>query len=79
MEWLNEILEWLNSYSGLLALLAVVAPFVIYYKQKKDQQRDWEDELEGYENNSMFPMNNNDRDYSAHQYFRKKKTKRRRK
>ena len=76
-------MEWMNEYSGLFSLLAVVAavivPCIIYCKQKKDQQMDWEDELDSYENNSMFPMNNNDREFYARQNFLKKKSKRRRK
>lgn len=43
-------MEFLNNYSGLFSLLAVVAavivPFWIYRKQKKEQRQDLKDELE---------------------------------
>lgn len=43
-------MEFLNEYSGLFSLLAVVAsvivPFWIYRMQKKEQKHDLKDELE---------------------------------
>lgn len=48
MEWFKHIVESLNSFAGLFSLLAVLAaiivPWRIYRKNKKDQRQDLQDE-----------------------------------
>ena len=73
-------MEFLNNYSGLFSLLAVVAsvivPFWIYRKQKKEQQQDLKDELEAMEDNSVFPMGLDEREYYSRKSYLKKKLRR---
>ena len=55
-----EIMEILNQYSGLFSLLAVLAsvviPIVIYKKEKCDQRKAAQDELDAINDVSTFPM-----------------------
>lgn len=73
-------MEFLNNYSGLFSLLAVVAsvivPFWIYRKQKKEQKQDLKDELEAMEDNSVFPMGLDEREYYSRKSYLKKKLRR---
>ncbi|SIO33377.1 hypothetical protein [Fibrobacter sp. UWB11] len=56
------MLEWINQNSGLFSLLAVVAsvivPIVIYKKQRKDEMRSMQDELDAIKemDSTPFPM-----------------------
>lgn len=70
-------MEFLNEYSGLFSLLAVVAsvivPFWIYRKQKKEHLHDLKDEYDAMEENSVFPMGLDEREfYGRKSYFEKK-------
>lgn len=73
-------MEFLNEYSGLFSLLAVVAsvivPFWIYRKQKKEQKQDLKDELDAMEENSVFPMRLDERKYYGRRSYLEKKLRR---
>ena len=76
-------MEFLNEYSGLFSLLAVVASIVsivvsviIYRKQKKDHLQDLKDEYEAIEKTSIFPMSIAEREYSIHESCLQKKLRR---
>lgn len=70
---LGNILERLNDYSGLLALLAFLAaaivPVVVYRKQKRDDLQAMRDELDAMNDVSQFPMTLEERNY----YSKKRK------
>lgn len=70
-------MECLNNYSGLFALLALIAsvfvPYVIYRKQKKDKQRDYEDEYEAIQRVNQFPMTHNERERFSREFYLEKK------
>ena len=76
-------MEFLNEYSGLFSLLAVVASIVsigvsvmIYRKQKKEQLQDLQDEYEAIESNSKFPMSIAEREYYSRKNYLEKKLRR---
>lgn len=73
-------MEFLNEYSGLFSLLAVVAsvivPFWIYRKQKKEQKQDLKDKLDAMEENSFFPMGLDEREYYEQKSYLAKKLRR---
>lgn len=60
-------MEILNQYSGLLSLLAVIAavvvPILIYRKEKSDQRKAAQDELDAIEDNQLFPMDMEHRNF----------------
>lgn len=62
-----NIFTGLNDYSGLFALLAflaaVIVPFCIYRKQKKDDRQAMRDEYDARNDVSRFPMSPEDREY----------------
>ena len=66
MVLLANFLERLNDYSGLFALLAFLAativPFLIYWKQKKDERRAMKDELDAMNETFRFPMSYEERE-----------------
>lgn len=73
-------MEFLNEYSGLFSLLAVVTsvvaivvPVIIYRKQKKQQLQDLQDEYEAIESTSKFPMSIAEREYFIHESCLQKK------
>ena len=73
-------MEFLNEYSGLFSLLAVVASIVsivvsvmIYHKQKKDHLQDLKDEYEAIEKTSMFPMSIAEKEYYSRKNYLEKK------
>lgn len=73
-------MEFLNEYSGLFSLLAVVASVVaivvsvmIYRKQKKDHLQDLKDEYEAIEKTSMFPMSIAEKEYYSRKNYLEKK------
>lgn len=73
-------MEFLNEYSGLFSLLAVVASIVaivvsvmIYRKQKKDHLQDLKDEYEAIEKTSMFPMSIAEKEYYSRKNYLEKK------
>lgn len=73
-------MEFLNEYSGFFSLLAVVAsvivPFWIYRKQKKEHLQDLKDELDAMEENSIFPMELDEREYYGRKSYLEKKLRR---
>ena len=76
-------MEFLNEYSGLFALLAVVASIVsivvsvmIYRKQKKDYLQDLKDEYEAIEKTSIFPMSIAEKEYYSRKNYLEKKLRR---
>lgn len=76
-------MEFLNEYSGLFSLLAVVASIVsivvsvmIYRKQKKDHLQDLKDEYDAIEKTSMFPMSIAEKEYFIHESCLQKKLRR---
>lgn len=60
-------MEMLNQYSGLFSLLAVLSsviiPIVIYKKEKHDQRKAAQDELDAMNDVTRFPMSMEDRNY----------------
>ena len=73
-------MEFLNEYSGLFSLLAVVASVVaivvsvmIYRKQKKDHLQDLKDEYDAIEKTSMFPMSIAEKEYYSRKNYLEKK------
>ena len=76
-------MEFLNEYSGLFSLLAVVASIVsivvsvmIYRKQKKEHLQDLQDEYEAIEKNSIFPMSIAEKEYYSRKNYLEKKLRR---
>lgn len=73
-------MEVLNQYSGLFSLLAVFAaiiiPVIIYQKEKCDQRKDAQDELDAMKDNGKFPMSMEDRNYYIRRSVLEKKTRR---
>lgn len=61
-----EIFLWLNQFAGILSLCAVLAaiivPYRIYKKQRKDDLQSIKDELESIEEISRFPMSSSERE-----------------
>ena len=73
-------MEFLNDYSGLFSLLAVlvslggvVAAIMIYRKQKEDQFQDLKDEYEAMRSSEMFPMGHEERRYFGRKEYLEKK------
>lgn len=60
-------MEILNQYSGLFSLLAVIAsvviPILIYRKEKSDQRKAAQDELDAIEDHQLFPMDMEHRNF----------------
>ena len=73
-------MELLNEYSGLFSLLAVVAsvivPLWIYRKQKKEHLQDLKDEYDAMEENSIFSMGLDEREYYGRKSYLEKKLRR---
>ena len=76
-------MEFLNEYSGLFSLLAVVASIVaivvsviIYRKQKKEHLQDLQDEYEAIEKTSIFPMSIAEKEYYSRKNYLEKKLRR---
>ena len=76
-------MEFLNEYSGLFSLLAVMASVVaivvsvvIFNKQKKDHLQDLKDEYEAIEKNSIFPMSIAEKEYYSRKNYLEKKLRR---
>ena len=76
-------MEFLNEYSGLFSLLAVVTSVVsivvsvmIYRKQKKDQLQDLKDEYDAIEKTSIFPMSIAEKEYYSRKNYLEKKLRR---
>ena len=76
-------MEFLNEYSWLFSLLAVVASIVsivvsvmIYRKQKKDYLQDLKDEYEAIEKTSIFPMSIAEKEYYSRKNYLEKKLRR---
>ena len=73
-------MEFLNEYSGLFSLLAVVTSVVaivvsvmIYRKQKKDHLQDLKDEYDAIEKTSIFPMSIAEKEYYSRKNYLEKK------
>lgn len=73
-------MEFLNQYSGLFSLLAVLAsiviPIVIYEKGKSDKRKDAQEELDAMNNNARFPMSMEDRNYYVRRHVLEKQARR---
>ena len=76
-------MEFLNEYSGLFSLLAVVASVVaivvsvvIFNKQKKEHLQDLQDEYEAIEKTSIFPMSIAEKEYYSRKNYLEKKLRR---
>ena len=77
------MMEFLNDYSGLFSLLAVLASVasvivavVIYCKQKKNHLQDLKDEYDAMEENSVFPMGLDEREFYGRKRYLEKKLRR---
>lgn len=75
-----EIFACLNDYAGLLSLLAVLAaiivPYSIYRKQRKDEIQSIKDELDAIGDVSQFPMSSSERDLYTRKFLLEKRLKR---
>ena len=76
-------MEFLNEYSGLFSLsavvvsvVAIVVSVVIFNKQKKDHLQDLKDEYEAIEKTSIFPMSIAEREYYSRKNYLEKKLRR---
>lgn len=79
-EWFCNIVDGLNRFAGLFSLLAVivaaVVPYIIYKKQRRDKRLDDLDELEAMNDNSLFPMTSDQREYCTKRSKLEKRLKR---
>lgn len=75
-----KIFASLNDYAGLLSLLAVLAaiivPYRIYRKQRKDEIQSIKDELDAIGDVSRFPMSSSERDLYTRKFLLEKRLKR---
>ena len=75
-----EFLLWLNQFAGLLSLCAVLAaiivPYRIYKKQRKDNLQTTKDELEAMNDMSLFPTSGSDRERYTRKSLLEKQLKR---
>lgn len=69
-------MEILNQYSGLLSLLAVIVPILIYKKEKSDKRKAAQDELDAMNDNARFPMSMEDRNYYVRRHVLEKQARR---
>ena len=77
---LTDFIGLLNSYAGLLSLFAVMAaiivPYRIYNKQRKDELESIKDELESIHEISRFPMTSSERELYTRKFLLEKRLKR---
>ena len=70
-------MEVLNNYAGLFALLALVAaivvPYTIYRKEKADERRALQDELEAMDESAQTPFSMEEKSFFAKKNALKKK------
>lgn len=82
MDWLNHILNALNEWAGLFALLAllasVIVPCIFYCIEQRNAQREAQDELDAINDNSRFPMSMDDRNYYVKKRVLEKKARKQR-
>ena len=75
-----EFLLWLNQFAGLLSLCAVLAaiivPYIIYKKQRKDELQSIKDELDSIEEIGRFPMSSSERELYTRKFLLEKQLKR---
>lgn len=75
-----EILLWLNQFAGILSLCAVLAaiivPYIIYKKQRKDELQSIKDELDSIEEIGRFPMSSSERELYTRKFLLEKQLKR---
>ena len=70
-----EFINDLNSYSGLLALFAVVVPIIIYIIERRNHRKELRDELESMHEWDGFPMSMEERKNTARESWLKKQLK----
>ena len=79
MTWFADIIQGLNDYAGLFALLALFAailvPIGIYKKGREDERKAMQDELDSIKDSEIFPMSIEDRKYYARKTFLQKQQK----
>lgn len=77
---LTKFIGLLNSYAGLLSLFAVLAaiivPYRIYNKQRKDELESIKDELESIHEINRFSVTSSERELYTRKYFLEKRLKR---
>ena len=75
-----EILLWFNQFAGILSfcavLAAIIVPYIIYKKQRKDDLQSIKDELESMEEISRFSMSNSERELYTRKFLLEKQLKR---
>ena len=75
-----EFLLWLNQFAGLLSLCAVLAaiivPYIIYKKQRKDELQSIKDELDSIEEIGRFPMSSSEREQYTRKFLLERQLKR---
>lgn len=75
-----KFLLWLNQFAGLLSLCAVLAaiivPYIIYKKQRKDELQSIKEELDSIEEIGRFPMSSSERELYTRKLLLEKQLKR---
>ncbi len=74
-----EFFDWLNGYAGLFSLLAVLAaiivPYSIYRRQRKDEIQSIKDELEAIEEITRFSISSSEREHNIRKFLLEKRLK----
>lgn len=67
MEYIRNIIDFININSGIFALLAVIVSVFIYKRQRYHDKKAMQDELDAMDECSRFPMS----DGESQRYIRK--------
>lgn len=76
---MKEFIDVLNSYSGLLALLAVIVPIIIYVVERLNRRKELRDELDAMHEWDGFPMSMEERKNISRESWLKKQVGKRKK
>ena len=72
---MKEFIDVLNSYSGLLALLAVIVPIIIYVVERLNRRKELRDELDAMHEWDCFPLTGEERKKIERELWLKKQLK----
>lgn len=75
-----KILDWLNANAGILSLgailTAIIVPYRIYKKQRKDEILSFKDELDVLNEMNKFSLSYEERDLFTRKFLLEKRLKR---
>ena len=75
-----KILDWLNANAGILSLgailTAIIVPYRIYKKQRKDEILSFKDELDVLNEMNKFSLSYEERDVFTRKFLLEKRLKR---